>query len=373
MKNNTILFLLLASFMTIVHADGQFNPHENIPANRVFETMQNEFSKRLKQNYSHMDRTPLFVRCEEILYGPHRVKTSESIYKGHIHNAVDQVLTEMAVEKMRAIARLHNQSTLLSPDDVANKYKEEIERACYNEPTTSLFDKFLNESHMRTTLQTYHDHRQTELIAEEQRDLRQNHNADINRILGNQAPATENYPQPPHSIFQNLVNALYYVLHSSYPAEASPETQPPAHSHETTPSTTTTPHKIFPNPYCIAQCYTNFKQDNVDSFFLPCGHAICPNCFNRWIIPQKSCPQRCQLTTADIKNIAGAINKERRCTLCNEAKNNMTRLVCNHYICHSCKSNWTNQAPETMKIEGETFSCNFAAECPRCHNQFRQA
>ena len=365
MNNKNIVSVLFATiFFTSLH--GHFDSYNDIPANRVFETMQNEFSKRLKETYSTVDRAPFFKRFEEILYGPRRIKTSESFNKEFIHTAVDRVLTEIAIEKMRTMARIYRQSNLLSSEEITNKYKEEIEQACYREPHANVFDTFLSASHMYKTVQIYQDHRHAELMAQEQRDIAQNHANETTRL-----PERVDR-QYSYSFFVSLVDILSNVF---YTRESTTQSS----SQKKTPSARTTqtecaPRKFHPQVQC-PNCLSDFQQESVNSYYLPCGHNLCADCIS-WAINNDCCPYHNQAPLhltgtqkADIKaaieNVAGC------CTLCSTPKtpanNIFVQLPCNHFICLNCLPVWRALPRDSFAFNGTTRFTDFAKECPRCH------
>jgi|GEM_PF-5772718 len=167
-----------------------------------------------------------------------------------------------------------------------------------------------------------------------------------------------------HSSWRNFFNDLMEYFSNdrnenpapepSYPRPPQPERAPAIPSAPPLEELTCT--RLFATQECGASCFTNFKEDNEDRIFLPCGHNFCGDCIKNWFFNQgqSTCPQCRHSLTVGEKRIVLFVLKEKNkyCAGCNTSEGPLTPLICKHTLCDACYNGWQKTA--------------FKLECPRC-------
>ena len=166
-------------------------------------------------------------------------------------------------------------------------------------------------------------------------------------------------PQPPVSEWPPATNPHWHPEPSAPPAEPTyQQTRPQAPVHSADEK------KLFPTQECSAGCMGDFKEDDLERIFLPCGHDACKDCAQNWFVTQNqnTCPQcRYRLSSAEKQNLKRSLTLPfGQCSCCN-TKKNLRTLHCHHKICDSCTSSWV--ASENTQ--------DFKRGCPRCGDDFR--
>lgn len=343
MKTKIILLLVLSNCIGIfLQADTPYNFNERVEPTRVFNIIQNEFSKRLNHTFSKLtekERQALYNEASNILYGPY-LNAYQTFSKEQIHTAVDQVLTERAGRYMENLARNYTSELVLTPEQVREKYKQKIKQECQARPEENIFDMYLNEKVIYEHLNNF-----------------------------NTKTVTSTYPTTYTSEYTTFAQNLYHILewlfperHTTTPIDIPSTTSSTSTTYEDrndnfsiTVSTSHTPAHIHPTGECFCGDAEGFSKTN-ESFFLSCGHNVCKNIINDWIMTKSTCPFcRTVISSEEKTFLKRALTTVAVCALCYQKDIPLHSLSwCDHYLCGPCKNVWIN------KKDG------YPSRCPRC-------
>ncbi len=349
MKTKIIIITTLLSSLPCIHADRPYgNNNNNINREKVYDHIQNFTSQHCGKQFSlipEKDRQGIYQEAQTILFPYGNVSLVE---KEDIRRAVTEALTHYAGKLMEKVAS-EERTTPLTVKQVRELYEQKIRDECRNNPHNNYFQNYLDQNVVYKTMQQFNKNALTHQYEQENAGLY----GWVQWLFSSPSQPSvyepTYHPEPSAPTYDQVYGTQY----------SHPEPSAPTYEQVYGNTTQTKPH---PETMCMI-CYNDFGQ-NIESFFLPCGHNLCKACIKRYVFQDShsECPSQCsEKITSEFKtNIQAIFNNgiKNVCAYCHKKDNLSLALACGHYMCATCKNSWINQADKT-----------FAHECPRCYKQ----